>query len=165
MHADELPSAPLTHQNVGGSELPIVGLATVCRLLIMDADHNRAISEQAHRGIPPIECGRDKGAAAVTLKPLGFVQDETQGTDQKEIVVRHGIEHVEVLGNFRLRPALAELFQLCFVVVHCVLVLSAGLLPLFADRWPGTRPCGAQSVATGPPILGWPALKREGMSS
>jgi hypothetical protein len=56
-----------TDQNVSGSELTVVGLAAVGRLLIMDADHNRAIAEDPHRGIAPIERRCDEDAAAIAL--------------------------------------------------------------------------------------------------
>jgi len=55
MHADEAPRVVFADHYVGGSELPIVGLATVSRLLIMDSDHHCGVTEHAHRGVTPIE--------------------------------------------------------------------------------------------------------------
>jgi hypothetical protein len=55
MHADKPPRAVFADQDVGGSELPVVGLTAVSRLLIMDSDHHCGIAEHTHRGVTPIE--------------------------------------------------------------------------------------------------------------
>jgi hypothetical protein len=67
MHTDEPPRAVLTHENVGGSELTVVGLATVRRFLIMNSDHNGTIAEETHLGIAPIQPGGNKIAIPIAI--------------------------------------------------------------------------------------------------
>lgn len=78
MYADEPPRIVGVNQDVGGSELPIVGLTAVGSLLIMDTDDHRAVLEHTHLGIPPVQRRCHQITVAVAVEPLGFVEDEAQ---------------------------------------------------------------------------------------
>jgi hypothetical protein len=48
MHARQPPRTALADEDVGGSELPVARLAAVRGFLIMDANHDGAITEHTH---------------------------------------------------------------------------------------------------------------------
>jgi len=118
MHAYEPPGAVLANQNVGSSEMTIVGLATVNGFLIMDADHHCAIAKGARLGVAPIQGRCNKIAIPIAIQPLGFVECESHRPDEDEVVLGHGIQGCDILANLGLSPALSEPLQLSYVVVH-----------------------------------------------